>query len=258
MVRVVFFLGLVLICLDSYSQKESTWWYFYRNAGIQFSNGTPVADINANDSASSYVLGANSYGGGNIASISNRSTGQLLFYASAIGVFNRNHRSMPNGLPLMTSPYQSTNIISAATEEGTIIVPKPGHNDKFYFFHTRTATDLYEDGHVSGLFFSLIDMELDNGLGDVVDTLKNVYIIDSTEEKISATPHANGIDYWLMVRQGGTNNYHAFLITENGISATPVTTSIGLASSSYGTQEGNLRFNHQGNMLANVRGGDLL
>jgi hypothetical protein len=206
-----------------------------------------------------YFTGPKGYGASSVASISSPKTGDLFFYGSAIGAFNKNHQPMPNGIPLDDFSYFNfPNSVGHSAEEGSIIVPRPNQPSQYYFFYLRTANNLYADGNLSGLIANLIDMELDNGLGDVVDTFKNVYIIDSTEEKISATPHANGIDYWLMVRQGGTNNYHAFLITENGISATPVTTSIGLASSSYGTQEGNLRFNHQGNMLANVRGGDLL
>ncbi len=164
---------------------------------------------------------------------------------------------MPNGLPHNTIGYSPGGEIGHSAEEGSIIIPRPNYPNQYYFIFLRTANQLHQDGYIAGAFATLVDMELDGGLGDVVDTFKNVLIIDSTEEKLSATPHANGIDYWLMVRQGGTNNYHAFLITESGISAEPVTTSLGLATSTFSTQQGNLRFNHRGDMFVH-NGGNIL
>jgi gliding motility-associated-like protein len=95
-------------------------------------------------------------------------------------------------------------------------------------------------------------MSLDDGLGDVIDTVKNVFLVDSTDEKITATPHANGVDYWLMLRRSGQGQYCAFLVTENGVSHTPVVSNLGNVATVYGEYEGNLRFNHKGNVLVNL------
>jgi hypothetical protein len=92
--RDIFIYGcLWFSAISAVSQKESTWWYFSRNAGVEFELGYPVADTNMNDSAVSYGL----TGTDDITSISD-SSGVLQFYASYTGVFNREHKSMPHGL----------------------------------------------------------------------------------------------------------------------------------------------------------------
>lgn len=241
----ILFGGLLLfLCVDSYAQKETTWWYFFQTAGLDFTNITPVSDTNSNDSVFTNGLTT----GVNVTSISDEQ-GVLQFYGSYVGTFNRNHQLMPNGLINLPA--------SSEAEEGTIVVPRPNNPGQYYFFYGRTSEQVYADGLTSGIFYSLVDMELDNSLGDVVDTIKNVLVADSTDEKIACTPHANGIDFWIMIRQSGTNNYKAFLVTETGVSTTPVITSVGTISVNYGFMEGNLRFNHAGDLLANSIGLEL-
>ena len=235
---------MLFLCVDTYAQKETTWWYFSQTAGLDFTNITPVSDTNSNDS----VYTSSGATGINVTSISNEQE-VLQFYGSYVGIFNRNHQLMPNGLLNLSG--------ASDAEEGAIVVPRPNNPGQYYFFFGRTSDQVYADGFTSGIFYSLVDMELDNSLGDVVDTVKNVLVADSTDEKMACTPHANGIDYWIMIRQSGTNNYKAFLVTETGVSTSPVITSIGTISVNYGFMEGSLRFNHAGNLLANSIGQEL-
>ena len=230
--------------MDTHAQKETNWWYFIRSAGLDFSNISPIADTNLNDSASAVFSAAT----GDICSISDE-YGVLQFYGSYASVINRNHRVMPNGIIGLPQ--------STGAEQGCIIVPRPNRPGEYYLFYARSALVAYTDGIRSGVFYSLIDMELDDGFGDVVDSAKNLLMADSTEEKITSTPHANGIDYWVMVRQTDSNFYHAYLVTEHGVSTNPVTTSIGASYSNYGNQNGNLRFNHSGDMFAHLNASGL-
>ena len=54
-------------------------------------------------------------------------------------------------------------------------------------------------------------MTLDGGFGDIT-SIKNIMLIPSTCEKITAVTHQNGSDYWIISRLENSNTYHSFLL----------------------------------------------
>ncbi len=223
----------VVFATPLFAQLESAWWYFGFQAGMNFLSGFPVADTN-----STYA--------GNSEAVVSDSLGNLLFYFIVQEVINKNHEVMPN----------STGLFPVAAEGGQIAIPNPGDSNQYYAFSSDVA-DIFSSNNENGLFYHVVDMTLDGGLGDIVPGMKNIVLIDSTSEKIAATQHANGVDYWVMVQQCGSNKYHAFLVSESGVSTTPVTTALGPSMMTYGHCEGTLRFNHRGNMFVNIHNGDM-
>ena len=87
------------------SQGEAANWYFGVNAGLNFSSGAPVLDLNGQ-------LATNE-GCGSISD----ANGDLLFYTDGITVWDKNHNQMPNGFGLLGDP--------SSTQSG-IIIPLPG------------------------------------------------------------------------------------------------------------------------------------
>ncbi len=76
-----------------------------------------------------------------------------------------------------------------------------------------------------GLKYSLIDMTLNGGLGGIVAGMKNISIPlgDTAREQMIAIRHHNNHDAWLVVvNHGLTKKYLSYLITDAGISNTPV------------------------------------
>jgi hypothetical protein len=76
--------------------------------------------------------------------------------------------------------------------------------------------------------YSLVDMSLDGGMGDVVLSQKSVIIEDTTSgvEKMHAVNHANGRDWWLInptisdPPSGGSDldsSYRFYLVTPDGV-----------------------------------------
>ena len=59
-------------------------------------------------------------------------------------------------------------------------------------------------------------MTLQGGLGDVNGT-KNVQLIDTTTEKVTAVMHCNGHDIWVIAHKYSSNAYYSYLITNAGI-----------------------------------------
>lgn len=220
-----------IVSVSVFAQKQANVWYFGSNAGISFNSNSPFALTNG---------ALVSYEG--CASICAPS-GQLLFYTDGQKVWSANHQVMPNGQGLAGH-------VSAT--QSSIIIPRPGHKDRYYIF------TLDREGLTNGLKYSEVNMSLNLGFGDVTGT-KNVSMITPLTEKLTATRHSNGIDYWVLVHGTieGSNtanaaNFYAFKVTENGPSTTPVTTTLGnahLGASGKGTI-GYMKFSPNGKKVA--------
>jgi len=214
----------MLLLSNLHAQKQANIWYFGDSAGMDFNFDPPQALTNGvmvTGEGSSSVCDEN---------------GKLLFYTnggnknggdksqgnkgdSIGGVWNSNHELMPNGLLLDTAG-------SWSSYQGVIICPKPKDKDKYYIF---TIDGAEECSFVNDCDFykyhrySIVDMSLDNGLGDV--TVKgvplpfNIFVDNSgnkRNEAISIIPHKNGIDYWGIVHSAW-DSVGIFLIDETGI-----------------------------------------
>lgn len=137
--------------------------------------------------------------------------GNLLFYTDGITVFDSNHDIMPNGSGL----FGGTSASNSA-----VIVPKPGSSTQFYI---ATVDNAGTSG--VGLYFSRVDMTLNSGLGDVATSEKNVFLADSTSEKLTAIKSANG--YWIVSLRVYSDEILAFEVTSSGFSNTPVVSHTG-------------------------------
>ncbi len=188
---VIFFTGL-----DTIAQKESTYWYFGRKAGVQFTNAGPVALSN-----SAMITGKG------CASVSHRCSGELLFYTDGDTIWNRNHVAMTNGTGLLGN-VEST--------QSAIIVENPDTSTKEYYIFTVGA------GSSGGLNYTVVDMNLSGGLGAVVTTKKNIPLVNPTLEKVSGVKHGNNHDYWIITHKLDSYDFYAYLLTDSGVSPTPV------------------------------------
>lgn len=200
--------NLLLSCNLLIAQKEANHWYFGDHVGLNFSSNQPIFDSSS--------IAPTSMG---CASISD-SSGNLLFYTNGGDVsflshnwngvvVNRNHQVMPNG-------HLKDTCETGSNFQSSIIIPKVGSVHEYYLF----TVDGFYRGQNKGLRYSIIDMNEDNGLGDV--TIKGSFIDDTMRNGIVATKHQNNIDYWLIARKvpktfGGKFYYYAYKIDSNGI-----------------------------------------
>ncbi len=113
---------------------------------------------------------------------------------------------MPNGTGLLGDP--------SSTQSG-VIIPQPGNDSIYYVFTPRAQHET-----VGGLYYSVVNMRLNGGLGAVIQ--KNISLVPQAYEKVTAIRHANGKDIWVITRQFDSYNYYAYLITSTGISISPV------------------------------------
>jgi gliding motility-associated-like protein len=230
--RTLFSLSIIAFQLfrtqAAYAQKERDRWYFGEFAGLDFNAGSPVGVTGAMD-----VLEGCS-------SISNKN-GDLLFYTDGRNVWNKYHLLMPNGFGLLGGDSSST--------QSSLIIPFPGEANLYYIFTTDQGEYLVPPDE--GVRYSLVDMSLDGGKGDVLPSSKNTLLFKPGTEKLTATKHANGCDTWVLAHDWGSNKFYAYLISNQGISIPPVATSIGsLHGADLEAGIGNMKFSPDGSRLA--------
>jgi len=198
----IFLIVLILFTIKSniYSQRENNVWYFGDHAGLDFSTGISSALTNS----AMYTLD-------NCASIAEEKSGRLLFYSNGEEIWNRNHIVMPNGSGLLGN---ITGGISA------FAVRKPGTDSIYYLF----TCDAF--AWPNGLRYSIINMSLDAGLGDIT-AVKNIPLLVPSTEKITAIRHANNIDIWVITHPWNSNAFNAYLLTNSGLDTIPVVSNIG-------------------------------
>lgn len=206
-----------------FSQGEGNNWYFGNKAGISFSGNTPVSLLDGQ---------LNAFEG--CTSISDNQ-GNLLFYTNGLTVWNKNHLPMPNGAGLFGGWSSS---------QAAIVAKKPGSETIYYIFTTNAAQSN------SGLRYSIVDMSLNSGLGNV--TSKNVLLYEPTCEKISVVNHSNGTDVWVVTHEFGTNGFYAHLLTASGLSPLSVLSNSGLVTnnSDEGNAIGYLKISPDGSKIA--------
>lgn len=141
--------------------------------------------------------------------------GALLFYTDGITVWNQNHMVMPNGMNLLGDPSSS---------QSALIIPQPDTPDLYYIF---TVGDFNPR---NGLNYSVVDMTLNGGLGDIVPTQKNINLIADSTEKVAAAVTNNG-DAWIVtfaedvIGSDIFNTFYAFRLTTSGIDLSATVTS---------------------------------
>lgn len=175
------------VFISSFSQRGNNWQFGF-NAGIDFSSGIPVP---TNYSQMTQLEGSSSICDMN---------GQLMFYSDGTKVWNRQNIVMPNGTGL-SGNYSST--------QSSMIVPFPADLKRYYIF----TVDFI--GGASGLCYSIVNMDLDGGMGDI--EIKNIQLVTPTIEKITSVNHCNGKDVWVITHRGGSDEYYAYLVTGTGI-----------------------------------------
>jgi hypothetical protein len=204
-------------------------WYFGWFSGVSFASGSPVA-----------LPGSTMVSEEGCVSQSDLQ-GNLLFYSDGGkdniigppgGVRNANHQLMPNG------EMSNGEGGCSSSPQSALVIQK---NASEYY--------LFTIGCMNGqkLKWSIVDMSLDNGLGDLTikgDTVPGLTGI-FVSEGMTATKHANGVDHWLVIHGATSNNFYVFLITSTGITG-PTTYSVGSQIGS----GGQIKFNVQGNKIA--------
>ncbi len=192
-------------------------WVFGKLIRFDWSSGAPVP-----------VAGTQNNGPESATCASN-TAGALQFYTDGGTVWAANNTVMPNGNSITGGN---------SSHSGALAVAVPGSSSTYFLFSVRE----WEDGQqVDPLHYSVINMNLNGGLGDIPTGFKNLNIpLPGTPKRLmeseTLVPQCNGIDWWLITVGADStnvnNDWNKYLYVTSVTSAGPgVTTAypIGLA-----------------------------
>ncbi len=189
----------LLLTTGLHAQREADNWIFGDCAGLNFTTGDPVPIFinNLIDDFNGTVM--------------SDSLGNTLFYFGYKLVWNRNELVMMNGDNILPSTHGDI------WSRRYIAFPKPGSDSQYYIFSIST------DYFLEGMYYSVIDMELDGGLGGVTSE-KNIRLTaaDKAQDKIFVLKNSDGSGYWVITRLFNDDRYVSFKVTENGVDPVPV------------------------------------
>ena len=199
MKKIILTYCIVITALVAVAQKQANVWYFGNKVGLDFAQTPPKVLSNG---ALASLEGC---------AVISDNNGKMLCYTNGLRLMNRKHMLMLNGDSLMGALSSTSNAVA---------VPLP-FNDSIYYLFTIGA----QNESAKGFRYSIINMHRDGGYGEVIQ--KNILIEDQAFEKLAAVKHCNKTDVWITIHKGSTDEYHTYLITSTGISATPVISSTG-------------------------------
>lgn len=229
------------------AQLENANWYFPGELHLDFTSTPPALGMGFDFTGISSLAASSSISNGN---------GSLLLTVAGRLLLNANGDTITR----IYQPYNSgswTGIFSYTTN---LIIPKPCSDSLFYVFYDRENTpsspiDAYTSQKT--LHYYLIDISANGGYGAVIDSAY-VDTISAMAVRFDACRHSNGRDFWFMNRPNNSGTtFHAWLISDTGVAATPVISNAGAPyNDTMPHEHENVRFSPNASMLA-VSGGSI-
>lgn len=143
------------------------------------------------------------------------SSGQLMFYTNGISIRDTTHNVMLNGDTLNPGPlWQQWKDKYYPNGPFCFSLPSPGKQNQYTFFHLAVE---YGTGLSSPFYYTIVDMNGNNGLGKV--TLKNKILLPNGVSCTSpvAVKHGNGRDWWVIIGELSSPYLYTFLLDPTGV-----------------------------------------
>ena len=186
--------------------------------------------------------------------------GSLLIQSSGCYINDRLFRPMPNGKINegyfwdFLCTHEELNV-----PNGNLILPRPDRPSEYYVIHMfkdkNTNPDIKSLSVVSKLMYSVVDMTLNSGYGDV--TQKNILTVEKllSGGYLTGVRHANNKDWWVITCELNNNSYIASLFSESG-HVKNVETKIGLTNRWHDDWAGQSCFSPDGKLYAHMTTSD--
>jgi len=181
------------------AQLENTNWYFGIQTALNFNDGTSPPTLLTNSAMSTEWSSA---------TISD-DLGNLLFYTNGKSIWNASHQIMANGNNILGNTDISQDVV---------IVPIPGDPDKYYVFHNAG-----NEMGFTGVSYSIVDMTLNGGLGDVDVNEKNILFQGNPIIRMTTVLNPADGSYWLLLFGASDNPIDSDTLYTYKIDATGVT-----------------------------------
>ncbi len=196
---------------SEYRNANSRWFFTHPGAGLDFVDGG-VRGVNNTGALPAHIT------------VSHPKTKALQFYTDGQNCYNANHQVMQNG----------GNIAGDGSwGPGYAVAPLVDSANKYYLFSVYHISDTF-----STLYYSVIDMDLNNGLGDVAAGRKNVVLANGNFSKSLLIVPGDNCDLWLVTHAIVLPEFKVYQITGNGINPQPVVSVTGSQVQGYASNNG--------------------
>jgi gliding motility-associated-like protein len=190
---------IIFTFFDVFAQKENNVWPYGGGVGINF-NTSPPSIVKTSMASNEGCAGICD------------PTGKLLFYSNGLKVWDNTNSVMPNGNDILGHKLLSST-------QGVAILKVPDASSLYLLFTVDEIPDRYT--RTGLLRYSVVDMSLNGGKGDIVAGKKNM-ILDSGKlsEKMLVAPGCNSL--WLMTHHVDSPIFYSYKIYPGGLVASPV------------------------------------
>ncbi len=205
---------LLLVCFMFFSAVATAQYYTNQNKVWVFGDSLKL-DFNVTPPALSFANLEGNEGSASVADIS----GNLLFYTNGECVYNRFGDTMPSGIGFI--PFYTS-----SASQSSVIVPIPSNPENYYLFSLE---------HYMGwgrFAYSVVDMTLDSGRGDIDTNVMGVRLDSNLTEHLISVP-GNNCNFWVIVHDRSWSRFKAYEVTATGVDTTPVESLEGLYTDCY-------------------------
>lgn len=197
--------------------KANSVWCFGDSVGLNFNGGGPFP-FKTNAGTNHYASYTPT------SSLADPVTGQLLFYTDGKFFFKGSGQLMTHG-----------SAFPADTSFGTCIVPVINQPGRYYVFSLNTPDSINMRTNMmswpTAVFYSIVDMSMDNGRGDVDPAYQNILLDNDRPSRIVSVLGDGCNDIWVLIYYT-SNIIKAYHITAQGIDPNPVVSNLSLVKMS--------------------------
>ncbi len=199
--KIIFLLSILSMSwFFGHAQKEGNIWCFPDQLGIDFNDTSNIL---------TFTSSVGIHGNLNQSTIADNN-GNLFCYASGkdfsihgLYVYDKNHNVMPNGGLLQGHPNFASILLNYSGIDSMVCL--------LHISIDPSISNFYR------LFYSVINKNLNSGLGDLVIRDSLLYDARISSEKLAVVKHGNGRDWWVFIYDRDSG-YVSYLLSPMGIS----------------------------------------
>jgi hypothetical protein len=193
---------------------------YKNNKWLMGINGTPAlpfggSKIEFTNNARTIVYESRNIRFGDCFSGISDSNDNWFMYSNGSAICNKNNDTLVNGFGLSPGGLGNWAYLDLPIPASCILFPGDTALNRHYIFHVNLNGS--NQPHCLQLYYSIIDPLAANGQGEVIS--KNNLIINDTLDASNVLPvrHANGRDWWVIVKRFRTNKFYSILVTPDSV-----------------------------------------
>ena len=158
-------------------------------------------------------------------------SGNILMVSNGCWIADATGDTMLNGGGLIPNsfsiPNWCNNYSGLPFQNSSVFVPHPSDSNLVYLLHQSGTSS--SNLKSSGLYSTLVDKTLNNGLGGVVSGQKNQIVFQmGLNPGIALCKHSNGRDWWVLVFKDSSDIVYTMSLTPSGFSS-PIAQALGVS-----------------------------